>query len=173
MITNSVEFFQSNNYSINDCSGDLILAAWEIKNPSNLGHIIRLGHNLGALKIYFINAEKNLKASKIRKTAGFSYQQAPWEFISEPDFFTRMDDNYKLVILETCEDSKNIFECKWPQKVILLAGNEAHGLPEKIIEKGDEKVHIPMPGGCKSMNVSHAISVAGFEWFRQIRMINV
>ena len=37
----------------------------------------------------------------------------------------------------------------------------------KYLKHSDLKVYIPMPGGCKSMNISHALTVAGFEWYRR------
>jgi len=51
----------------------------------------------------------------------------------------------------------------------LLAGNESHGVPEDVIKQSNLQIYIPMPGGCKSMNISHALSVGGFEWYRKIR----
>ena len=168
MNTNSVHFF--NNTEIDrtpeDC--ELILAVWEISNPGNLGNIIRLAHNIGALKVLFMNDSPEFSKLKIKKTAGFSYDQMSWEFISQADFLQMIDSNRELVILETCNDARNIYRINLPKKAIILAGNESHGLPKEIIKKADHKIFIPMQGGCKSMNVSHAMAVAGFEWYRQI-----
>ena len=70
--------------------------------------------------------------------------------------------------METCDGAENIYSVDLPQRAIILAGGESHGLPDDVIENADRKVFIPMPGSCKSMNVSHALAVAGFEWYRQI-----
>ena len=167
MITNSVDFFRNNLIHPLPKKHELILAVWEIGNPENVGQIIRLAHNVGAIKVLFVNEKINFRESKIKKSAGFSYDQMAWEFISVADFFSFTDNNFNLVILETCEGSKNIFTETLPDKTILLAGSESFGLPSKIIEKSKTQVHIPMPGACKSMNISHALSVAAFEWYRQ------
>ncbi len=90
-----------------------------------------------------------------------------WKFISQEDFFKLLETEYKLIVLETCDGSENIFDTKFPEKTIILAGSESHGLPANIIKESDKQIHIPMPGGCKSMNISHALSVAAFEWYRQ------
>ncbi len=145
----------------------LIVAVWKLRNPNNMGNIIRLAHNLGAAKVQFIDDNIEKRESKIRKTAGFSFDQQPWEIISEESFFSTIPDTYSLVALETCSGSENIFNNELPGRIILLGGNESHGLPARIIEKCISKVFIPMPGVCKSMNISHALSVAGFEWYRQ------
>ena len=167
MNTNSVTFFQNKPIKHIPENNELILAAWKLENPANIGQIIRLGHNVGAKKIFFINENKNFKVSKIKKTAGFSFSQMDWDFITETEFYSLLNKKAKLIILETCDGSKNIFSKNLPRKAIILAGNETRGLPPEIISKSDIKVHIPMPGGCKSMNISHALSVAAFEWYRQ------
>ncbi len=147
MNTNSVTFF--NNHIIKPVpeNNELILAVWEIGNPENIGHVIRLAHNVGAEKVLFINEKINFRESKIKKTAGFSYDQMNWEFISPEDFFKLLGNEYKLTVLETCEGSENIFDSNFPEKTIILAGSESHGLPLGIIEKSDKQIHIPMPGG--------------------------
>ncbi|NQU52296.1 MAG: TrmH family RNA methyltransferase [Bacteroidetes bacterium] len=167
MNTNSVDFFNNNSILSFSKNKELILAVWEIGNPENIGQIIRLAHNVGASKVLFVNEKVNFRESKIKKTAGFSYEQMSWEFITPNDFFILHTNEFKLVVLETCEGSTNIFAGTLPDKTILLAGSESYGLPPSIIEKSDFQVHIPMPGGCKSMNISHALSVAAFEWYRQ------
>ncbi|MFW5823255.1 MAG: TrmH family RNA methyltransferase [Tangfeifania sp.] len=168
MNTNSVKFFNEQEVKTVPGNAKIILAAWEVKNPSNLGKIIRLGHNLNAEKILLINDKPTYRESKIKKTAGFSFEQANWEILSKESFNSIIkSDEYELVVLETCQGAKNIYHEKLPEKMVLLAGSESHGLPPDIINRSKKKVYIPMPGGCKSMNISQALSVAGFEWYRQ------
>ena len=167
MTTNSVTFFANHKIEPIPKNSDLILAVWEIGTPANIGRVIRLGHNIGAKKVLFINENKTFRESKIKKTAGFSYDQMNWKFISKTNFFELLESEFQLIVLETCDGAKNIFEMEFPNKTILLAGSESHGIPSEIIEKNSIQVFIPMAGGCKSMNISHALSVAAFEWYRQ------
>ncbi len=167
MNTNSVAFFDTHISQPVPGNHDLILAVWEIVNPENIGSVIRLAHNIGAKKVLFVNENTNFRESKIKKIAGFSFEQMTWKFISHKDFSDLLNTEYQLYVLETCEGSENIFKTTFSKKTIILAGSESHGLPADIIEKSDKQIHIPMPGGCKSMNISHALSVAAFEWYRQ------
>lgn len=167
MNTNSVDFFKSQEVEKFSDKCEIIVAVWEIGNPGNIGQIIRLAHNVNAKKVLFVNDEINFRDSKIKKTAGFSFEQMDWEFISHANFYSLINTEYQLTVLETCEGSENIFTTNLPDKIILLAGSESYGLPAEIIEKSNVKIHIPMPGECKSMNISHALSVAAFEWYRQ------
>ena len=167
MNTNSVQFFKSKNPEAAPEGSEIIIAAWKLANPENIGKIIRMAHNLGAREVLFIKGEEVHRESKIKKTAGFSFDQMKWNFISEQDFMKMIPGNLQLTALETCDNSCNIYQTHLPGKTILLAGSESHGIPEKILEHCNCKVYIPMPGACKSLNISNALSVAAFEWYRQ------
>ncbi len=167
MNTNSVRFFNESAAESPSPHASLILAVWEIKNPLNMGQIIRLAHNAGARKVLFISETKSIRESRIKKTAGFSFEQMNWEIIPPSHFFSSFPGEYHLVALETCEGSQNLFRVTLPEKMLLLAGNESHGLPPEVIAQSQKRLFIPMPGGCKSMNVAQALSVTSFEWLRQ------
>ncbi len=167
MNTNSVQFFKSQPQEEVPTDCEIIVAAWNLSNPENIGKIIRMAHNLGATEALFIKTNELHREAKIKKTAGFSFKQMIWNFISEDDFLNKIKSDYELAVLETCDGSTNIFSTKLPKKLILLAGSESHGIPENIIKLSPQKVYIPMPGGCKSLNISNALSVASFEWYRQ------
>ncbi len=130
--------------------------------------MIRLADNIGAEEVFILGEEFQLRMSSIKKTAGLSYNNIKLTFIAPDDFFTKIHPDYQLVAIETSEDSTNIYTELLPKKIVFLLGNERRGLPDDILHKCTKKVHIPMTGGCKSMNVSHALSVSLFEWQRQI-----
>lgn len=166
MNTNAVEFFKNKPVYDPLPDNELIVAAWQLKNPENIGKIIRMAHNVGAVRVLFIRGNEQQRESKIKRTAGFSYDQMPWQMISEEQFTVYLQ-SYSLTVLETCDGARNIFSQKLPAKTILLAGSESHGVPGHIINKSECKVFIPMHGGCKSMNITNALAVAAFEWLRQ------
>jgi tRNA G18 (ribose-2'-O)-methylase SpoU len=166
METNSIAFFNDQRYP--ELSGKPLIAAWQIINPENIGNMIRLADNVGAEEVFILGADFQLRMSSVKKTAGLSFNNVRLTFISPEDFFDRLSPDVLLVAIETSEDSTNIFTTELPEKVVILVGNERNGLPEEILRKCSLKVHIPMTGKCKSMNVSHALSVALFEWQRQM-----
>lgn len=167
MNTNSVQFFKAKSSEEVPEGSEIIIAAWKLSNPENIGKVIRLAHNVNATKALFVKGEEVHREAKIKKTAGFSFDQMDWQFISEEQFVDLFSTEFELTVLETCDDAKNIYHEKLPQKTILLAGSESHGIPQHIIERSLKRVYIPMPGDCKSLNISNAISVAAFEWYRQ------
>ena len=63
--------------------------------------------------------------------------------------------------------SNDIYETELPADAAFIVGNESHGIHEEILNQCDMVVYIPIPGPTRSLNVSHAASVALFEWYRQ------
>jgi len=166
METNSIAFFDDQKYPELSCKP--IIAAWQIINPENIGNMIRLADNVGAEDVFILGTDFQLRMSSVRKTAGLSFNKVRLTFISPEVFFDQLKSEVQLVAIETSEDSTNIFTTNLPENIIILVGNERNGLPDEILQKCTLKVHVPMTGKCKSMNVSHALSVALFEWQRQM-----
>jgi tRNA G18 (ribose-2'-O)-methylase SpoU len=165
MGTNSVAFFKNQAYP--KLTNKPIIAAWQIINPENIGNIIRLADNVGAEQVYILGSDFQLRMSSVKKTAGLSFSNIQLTFIDPEAFFKKIDPDYQLIAIETSGKSVNIFNAKLPEKPIFMLGNERNGLPEEILCRCEIQVHIPMTGKCKSMNVSHALTVALFEWQRQ------
>lgn len=166
METNSVAFFQDQKYP--ELNFRPVIAAWQIINPENIGNLIRLADNVGATEVFILGDDFNLRMSSIKKTAGLSFKNIRLSFMPSESFFEQIDPEYQLVAIETSQHSTNIFSTKLTEKIAIILGNERNGLPEEILNKCHLQVHIPMTGKCKSMNVSHALSVALFEWQRQM-----
>jgi tRNA G18 (ribose-2'-O)-methylase SpoU len=165
METNSVVFFRTQSYD--KLANPPVVAAWQIINPENIGNLIRLADNLGTADVFILGSGFQLRMASVRKTAGLSFSHVRLHLMAPEEFFDRIGSDYHLIAIETSEDSVNIFTGQLPEKVVFLLGNERRGLPDQILQRCEKKVHIPMTGRCKSMNVSHALAVVLFEWQRQ------
>ncbi len=163
--TNSVIFFRSEDYP--DLPSKPIVAAWKIRNPENIGSLIRVLDNIGGAELFLLDDENPKRESLIKKTAGLSYVHVKLHYVSAEWFFQNLPDGYLVCAVETSTGSGNIFHAELPQKIIFLLGSEIPGLSPSLLEKCDQVVHIPMTGPCKSMNISHALAVSLFEWLRQ------
>ena len=166
METNSVDFFNRQQYP--ELKIKPIVAAWQIINPENIGSLIRIADNVGAEEVFILGDNFNLRAASIKKTAGLSFANIKLTFIDVDAFFEQLPAGKQIVAIETSDNSLNIFQTSLPNDIVLLVGNERRGLPDELLAKCALSVHIPMTGRCKSMNVSHALAVALFEWQRQM-----
>jgi len=68
------------------------------------------------------------------------------------------EQNYQIIALETGGESIDCF--KWPQKFLLVVGNEELGIAKELIVLCDHKISIQMKGRKASLNVSCAFAVA-------------
>ena len=164
--THSKIFFRNNPQ--NELTDNLkpIIITDNFSTPENIGHIIRLAANVGALKVVVLGSE-NLRKSKIKKTAGTAIDHIPLIFTTAGELRSHIPEDYTLTALETADGAKNIFNISLPDKMALILGNEKYGISEDILKQCGLMVFIPMTGSVKSMNVTHAASACLFEWLRQ------
>ncbi|SMO33625.1 RNA methyltransferase, TrmH family [Saccharicrinis carchari] len=163
--TKSGTLFSSLRYSI--AADGPVVVAYQLKSPENMGHIIRVACNFGCAKVLFIGHEQSVRHSKIKKVAGAAAGQIEWLFCDPDNWKSHIPIDYDIVAIETVHDSANLMEGKLPKKMVVVLGNEIHGLPQEILAHINSFYHIPMIGAIKSMNVSQACSVALYEWLRQ------
>ena len=139
--------------------------------PENIGHVIRLAANIGALKVIILG-DNSLRTSKIRKTAGTSFDHIPVEFIATEELSAHIPEGYTLTALETASGAENLFTTNLPDKMALILGNEKYGISAELLNMSGKIIFIPMPGPIKSMNVSHAAAVCLFCWMGQVNTID-
>lgn len=124
--------------------------------------------NLGIEKVLAVESHVgNVNFDKIKRVARTAFGYAELETVAEADILGRIPLGFSKVALETVPDSHNLFEVALPSRMALFVGNEQAGLPPYLVGQCDLSVHIPLPGGVKSMNAAQAATVAAFEWYRQ------
>jgi tRNA G18 (ribose-2'-O)-methylase SpoU len=168
MNINSHTFFTENKYSLPENINLPIIAVCRLATPENCGNIIRLADTIGCKQVFFTRWGDQISDQKIRKTAGKSFNRITFQFVEEDELFSFFPGGYEVIGLETASGSVNLFKTTLPQSMVLLAGSEKLGIPEKILSECDKIVHIPLTGECTSLNVSHAVGIALFEWLRQV-----
>ncbi|MCF0223858.1 MAG: TrmH family RNA methyltransferase [Fibrobacter sp.] len=72
------------------------------------------------------------------------------------------ENGYEIIALETGEDIPSIGDVKWPQKGLVVLGNEELGIAPELMEQATLKVTIPMAGRKASMNVAGAFAIMAF-----------
>ena len=73
-------------------------------------------------------------------------------------------DGLPIVALQQGESATSIYEMKWPQRPLIVVGNEGDGLPKEFINAADFQVTIPIFGNIDSLNVAVAASVAMYGY---------
>lgn len=164
---NSVDFFNAKPKAEYGDASNLILAAYELRTPENVGALIRLAGNLGIPKVLFIQSETVFKAKKIARVAHSSLKLVDYSFCKPEVFKSQIPEDFEIVAVETSDKASNLYKTDLPEKCVLLVGNERFGIAQECLDKASKTVYIPLLGKTLSMNVSHAATIAAFEWGRQ------
>ena len=134
---------------------------------ANIGSLFRLADAFSIEKIIFTGTPVNLNSNRLKRTARATTNTVASEFFENPmeALNTYSNMGYEPIALEITRDSRPIHEIKFDhkEKILLVVGNERHGISEDLLEKIDLKVHINMYGKNSSMNVSQAAGIAFYE----------
>jgi len=148
-----------------EIGNEVIITLDEIKDPGNLGTIIRVADWYGI---------KNIVASK--ETVDFYNPKViaatKGSFARVNIFYTDLNNflsTQKLPILGAFLNGKNIHEAKFPARGILVMGNESNGVSEEIEKLVTEKITIPAYGGAESLNVAIATAIITDNWKRNLK----
>ncbi len=168
-INNSYELFGKKERHGNELSfAQPVIVADRILSPMNVGAILRLAANINAAKVWFVyDEDPGFRSYKIKRTSSGASEKMDWELITPDKLPEVLPADYEIIALETTEDATSLFSEKLPEKVVFMVGNERFGLQEKLIKLCHRKMFIPIPGPISSLNVSHALGIGLFEWYRQ------
>ncbi len=149
-------------FTQHDFNGPVIILDG-LLTPENIGSALRLAGNIGCKKVV-VTERMELKQTRIEKIARNSLQYLEIIFLTYKEISDQFDN---LIAIETTSESENIYKITLPLESVFIVGNEKYGISEELLNIVKQKVFIPMPGSVKSLNVSHALSIALFEWYRQ------
>jgi tRNA G18 (ribose-2'-O)-methylase SpoU len=142
------------------------IIAFNLQVNENMGGVLRLADAAGCRQVVFVGSPA-FDISRIHKAARNSEALVKWTATSHEDFLAHIADYKPLIALEITTASTPIFEAQLPSACAIVIGGERHGVPADVLAACDFAVHIPMFGVNGSMNVTHALAVALFEWRRQ------
>lgn len=146
-----------------------IIIADHLRTPENIGAVLRLAANIGAENVLFVNDDdKQFKDHRVFRTASGAADKMKWKSISTEDALEKIPQDYRIIAFETVPEATNIYEFSFPEKVVFIVGNEVNGISSNLLNIAHDKVFIPVPGLISSLNVSHSLAVATFEWLRQM-----
>ena len=74
---------------------------------------------------------------------------------------------YRFIGTTLAKNSYRLDKFTFPEKIILILGNEKQGISPEIAEICDNTIYIPMVGMVESFNISVAASICLYEVFKQ------
>lgn len=137
-----------------------------LNSPKNVGMIIRSHVAHGGDEVLFTGHQLPWQFKK--GSEAFSrklQQQAEIKHLPNPDDAVAYlrDQGYVVVVIEIAEKAQSLVDFNFPDKVALVVGNEASGVPQTFIQQADQIVSIPQYGAVGSLNVAVSASIAMYE----------
>lgn len=146
----------------------LLLVLDEVRDPGNLGTMIRTADAAGIAGIVLLEGCTDIFAPKaVRSAMGslfhlpISNEQNKKEFIS----WCR-EKNWSLWS-SSLEGGQSIYGEELADRTAIVIGNEAEGVSAELLSASAKRVYIPMPGKAESLNAAIAAGIILFECVRR------
>ena len=146
-------------------SSGLILALDDVRDPGNLGTIIRLCDWFGITQLICSEQTVDLYNPKVIQATMGSMARVSVTYLNLEDYLSTVN----LPIFGTFMEGKNVYQEKLPQEAILLLGNEANGISSALEKIISNKISIPRFGKLQkteSLNVATAAAIFISEFKR-------
>jgi TrmH family RNA methyltransferase len=143
----------------------LILALDSIRDPGNLGTILRLCDWFGIEQIICSKDAVDLYNPKVIQATMGSISRVSVHYIDLVEFIRKT----QLPIYGTFMEGNNIYKTKLPKEGIIIMGNEANGISLELEKLCKNKLAIPRFGSLQkteSLNVATATAIVLSEFKR-------
>jgi TrmH family RNA methyltransferase len=144
----------------------LVLALDSIRDPGNMGTILRLCDWFGIQQLVCSKETVDIYNPKVVQATMGSIARVNVNYIDLNDFIS----NTSLPVFGTFMDGENIYKMNLPQEGIIVMGNEANGISESIENLITKRLTIPRFGDLQiteSLNVATATAIILSEFRRQ------
>jgi RNA methyltransferase, TrmH family len=140
----------------------LWIVAQALRDPGNLGTILRTGDAVGAGGLILVDDSADpFSVEAVRASMGAIFTQAVatarW-----PEFIAWLRRGEGQLVGTSLKASNDYLEAGYRQPCFLLFGNEQQGLPADYEAECDLLVKIPMAGRADSLNAAMAAAVMAF-----------
>ena len=153
---------------LSDKRNPLLLIIENLQDPGNLGTIVRMAEGAGVTGIIMSSNTVDIYNPKtIRSTMGSLYR-VPVIYV---DDICEAADVCKskgvTVYAAHLKGTDNYNKKDYTNPTAFMIGNEGNGLTDKLADKADEYVRIPMQGEVESLNAAIACTILTYEAVRQ------
>ncbi|MBL4858923.1 MAG: RNA methyltransferase [Erythrobacter sp.] len=159
--------FDTSLGNLDRSSADIWLVAQALRDPGNLGTMLRTGDAIGAGGLILIDdCADPFSVEAVRASMGAVFTQriaqAEW---SEFEAWLRAgaEENGGQLVAASLRDAQPYRGAPYAAPCFVMVGNESRGLPEEYEMACDLRVTMPMKGRADSLNAAVAAAVLGYE----------
>lgn len=151
----------------------LVVVAYQVRDPGNLGSIIRTADAAGATAVVVVEPAVDLYDPQVVRATMGSLFGLPIIRLEDGVSLLAWIDSARdeglssLVVATSAHASQRHFDVDYCSPVVLFLGRERDGLPALVRDRADVQVRLPMAGRATSLNVSAAAAALIYEIVRQ------
>ncbi|WP_421990439.1 TrmH family RNA methyltransferase [Qipengyuania sp.] len=155
--------FDTSLAALDRSSADIWLVAQALRDPGNLGTMLRTGDAIGAGGLILIDdCADPFSVEAVRASMGALFTQgiarARWD-----EFETWLRREEGQLVAASLRDAQPYRGAPYAAPCFVMVGNESRGLPEAYEMACDLRVTMPMKGRADSLNAAVAAAVLGYE----------
>ena len=143
------------NKAFTPIKDELILALDEVRDPGNLGTIIRIADWYGIKKLIFSTHTAEFYNPKVIQSSMGSFTRVQFYYGELAQAF----QEWKLPVYGAFLEGESIHELVNPTPGVLLLGNESQGISKEVEKWVSSKITIPSFGNAESLNVAIATAI--------------
>ena len=156
-------------HSIDRDRAPLWIVAQALRDPGNIGTILRTGDAVGAGGLILVDdCADPFSVEAVRASMGAVFTQqiavSDWE-----DFITWLRAGEGQLIGTSLDTDTDYQSVRYLRPAFILVGNEQAGLPHGYEAQCDQLVKIPMLGKADSLNAAVAAAIMAYELVNQWR----
>jgi len=145
----------------------VLLAVHELRDPGNMGNMIRTADAAGALGVLAVGDCVDSYNPKVIRAAAGSIFHLPLVAVSVAGLLAWVKETATALVATVPAGGTPLPELRFPERSAVLIGSEAHGLPAALLTASDIRATIPMPGAAESLNAVIAAGIVLYEHIRQ------
>ncbi|CAK7304472.1 Probable methyltransferase TARBP1 [Vulpes lagopus] len=148
----------------------LIVVASLIDKPTNLGGLCRTCEVFGASAL-IVDSLQCVRDKQFQSLSVSAEQWLPLVEVKPPQLIhflqQKKAEGYTVIGVEQTAKSVDLTQYSFPERSLLLLGNEREGIPANLIQELDVCVEIPQQGIIRSLNVHVSGALLIWEYTRQ------
>jgi TrmH family RNA methyltransferase len=140
-------------------SNEFALVLDDIRDPGNLGTILRIADWYGIKKIICSETTVDFYNPKVVSASMGSFSRILVYYSEISEYFENIVKTSKVEIIGTFLNSENVHRFDFPSSGYIVLGNESNGIGAKVEKLITKKIMIPRFGEAESLNVGIAAAV--------------
>ncbi|XP_051773539.1 probable methyltransferase TARBP1 isoform X2 [Ctenopharyngodon idella] len=151
-------------------TSSLLVVASLIDKPTNLGGLCRTCEIFGA-KALVLDSLRHINDKQFQALSVSSELWLPMVEVKPAELSDYLQlkkrEGYWVIGVEQTSNSQSLQDYTFPERSLLLLGNEREGIPANLLQLVDVCVEIPQHGVTRSLNVHVSAALLVWEYTRQ------